>query len=134
MFRLEDHFVTYDQALELKKLGFDEPCLYNYRRDIPYTFECPYTGKEVNMNADRAIRMYKTNERRDITKDTEFICVAPLNQQAIEFLVSKIDGCSITYYGEGFGIVNLFEIDPIPFAHIENLISLLINELKNEIS
>ena len=30
---MEDLFITYNQSLALKKLGFDEPCLYSYYQD-----------------------------------------------------------------------------------------------------
>ena len=32
---MNKEFVPYDQALELKELGFDEPCLGYYRKDNP---------------------------------------------------------------------------------------------------
>lgn len=61
------------------------------------------------------------------------LIIAPLKQQAIEFLINKMDGCQITYYGEGCGIVTFFELDPIPFNSVKHLINILIRQLKNEI-
>lgn len=68
---MEDHFVTYSQALALKELGFNEPC-----------FKYIYTGDTGN-NVDR-------NEEVEPSKaknyNADLLCIsAPLKSQVFEW-------------------------------------------------
>ena len=69
---MKKQFVTYEIALKLKELGFDEPCLYS--------FEFGNGGLECKLNPN-----LKSNTTCDIGEIT-----APLWQQAIEFLLKGL--------------------------------------------
>jgi hypothetical protein len=76
---MEKEFVTYEQALELKELGFDEPCLaswtYKTKERIPTLYGCG----ALLFNTDGLI----TNQTEDI------ICSAPLYQQCWRWFREK---------------------------------------------
>lgn len=65
--KIENEFIPYKQALALKKIGFDEKCLYS--------FEYGNSGLECKLNPQ-----LKTNSSCDIGE-----IVAPLYQQAFKF-------------------------------------------------
>jgi hypothetical protein len=65
---MKNEFVTYNQALALKELGFDEPCLGHYdnpENPVWITDSPPYYANKEN------------------------VCLAPLKQQAFRFLREK---------------------------------------------
>ncbi len=68
---MEKEFVTYEQALALKELGFDEPCLmvYNYKKQVILNNKIPY--KE------------RTNQ------PNPYLCTAPLKQQVFRWFREK---------------------------------------------
>jgi len=72
---MEKEFVKYEQALALKELGFDEPCLsswtYKTKERIPTLYGCG----ALLFDTDGLI----TNQTEDI------ICSAPLYQQAFRW-------------------------------------------------
>ena len=82
---MEDQFVPYELALELKKLGiddkgkfnpkvgFNEPCFARYRRG---RFQLNTLGKPHRYNSDEIVK-------GDVS--------APLWQQAFKFIQSKVD-------------------------------------------
>lgn len=78
---LEKDFLPYKQALELKKLGFDEPCfgLSNSLKKIhiTYEFDCRFNDKLANQNSD-----FKNSAYED------FITI-PLYSQAFRFFRDK---------------------------------------------
>ena len=45
---MEDQFVTYEQALALKELGFNEPCMKEYHNEI----SCNNSTNDENTNSD----------------------------------------------------------------------------------
>jgi len=67
---MEKEFVTYELALKMKQLGFDEPCLGFYNKE------------------DRPNLGYCTNSFQDDTT-LEIKCTAPLYQQAFRWLLDK---------------------------------------------
>ena len=75
---MESLFIKYDQALELKELGFDEPC-----------FGC-YDEKGVFGLTVMSIKQYYTNSKEDTWN-----CSAPLYQQEFRLFREKYDlfGC-----------------------------------------
>ena len=90
---MEKEFVPYEQALELKELGFNEPCLGYWNID-------PYLPKPtLNM-----VRPF----------DHEWCVPAPLYQQAFKFFREKY-GCSHnitkTIGGEYIPYVNGYELN-----------------------
>jgi hypothetical protein len=76
---MEKEFCTYKQALSLKELGFDEPCLsswtYKTKERIPTLYGCG----ALLFDTDGLI----TNQTEDI------ICSAPLYQQAFRWFREK---------------------------------------------
>jgi hypothetical protein len=68
---MEKEFIPYAEALALKELGFDEPCLNLYHKDTNQLIYKPIDGV-VMIKIDNH---NKTNH-----------CSAPLYQQAINFL------------------------------------------------
>jgi hypothetical protein len=80
---MEKEFILYEQALELKELGFDEPCLGLFKF-ANLSLEYPYltnTGLS-NSNLDK-------------------YCSAPLYQQAFRWFREKHDMCSFIQRFEG---------------------------------
>jgi hypothetical protein len=75
---MKDEFVTYEQALSLKELGFDEPCLTCYKTD-----------KKLFKSDDWCCGFEST----DLKKDW-MCCLAPLKQQAFRWFREK------EYYSE----------------------------------
>lgn len=112
---MENEFVTYEQALSLKELGFDEPCLmvYNYKKQVILNNKIPY--KE------------RTNQ------PNPYLCVAPLKQQAIMFLLNKCDEdgteTSIEYFGDESGNINRHLL----FDTLNSAIQILIEIVKKQI-
>lgn len=76
---MEKEFIPYEQALALKELGFDEPCLaswtYKTKERIPTLYGCG----ALLFDTDGLI----TNQTEDI------ICSAPLYQQAFRWFREK---------------------------------------------
>lgn len=76
---MENEFVPYEQALKLKELGFNEPCLaswtYKTKSRIPTLIGCG----ALLFDVDGLI----TNETEDI------ICSAPLYQQVFSWALDK---------------------------------------------
>ena len=96
---LENEFIPYKQALALKELGFDEPCLRRY---------------EIN-----DISLWMSFGEEDHVKNstlTEFEISAPLYQQAFRWFREKCD-CHHTiqrnkkYVGIAYSSIVNFSID-----------------------
>lgn len=47
---MNKEFITYEEALALKELGFDEPCMawYNYNGEVLFKFKKPHTD-DINL-------------------------------------------------------------------------------------
>ncbi len=74
---MENEFIPYEQALELKELGFDEPCFATYEK-----------LNESILIQDATRPFVNTNSRLSHFEDQEgYIeqCTAPLYQQAFRF-------------------------------------------------
>jgi hypothetical protein len=84
---MEKEFVPYELSLELKQLGFDEPC-----------FGC-YDEKRVFGLTVMSIKQYYTNSKEDTWN-----CSAPLYQQAFRWFREKYKLYSFVFkFDEGFG-------------------------------
>lgn len=98
---MENEFVPYQQALDLKDLGFDLPCMgiYNYYEKLEFK------GSETQplfFIGD----FYKTHDGYfDFSQTT--VVLAPLYQQALKFLVALQDEFKISLDDEGWFIYNL---------------------------
>jgi hypothetical protein len=124
---MEKEFVTYELALKMKQLGFDEPCLGFYNKE------------------DRPNLGYCTNSFQDDTT-LEIKCTAPLYQQAFRWfrekykLHSTITSISqeswqwhITKPGESLGKLydeDFYTYEEAELACLEKLIEIV--EQKNE--
>lgn len=76
---IKDLFVPYEQALELKELGFDEPCFSAYRN---------IDGEKLLMGLDKWYNLGKENTHIGY-------CAAPTFSQAFKFFREKYNlyGC-----------------------------------------
>lgn len=85
---MNKYFVTYDQALELKKMGFDGPCLGYYGSDEEFNY--------VNWEIFKDFPYLASNsEWKDLVG-------APLKQQAFEFFREKFNlDHIVAYAGRG---------------------------------
>ena len=92
---MEKEFIPYEQALALKELGFDEPCLARY---LILTFWERVTGE---------IKLQMT----DCTINEEYLIKAPLYQQAFRWFREKYElYCPIDIYSHSHTEIN-FEFD-----------------------
>ena len=75
---MNKEFVPYEQALELKELGFDEPCFgrYYYKESYPM----------LNPNSGETELVFEFGQ---YIKQTEITILAPLYQQAFRFFREK---------------------------------------------
>jgi hypothetical protein len=75
---MENEFVTYEQALALKELGFDEPCFgrYYYKESYPM----------LNPNSGETELVFEFGQ---YIKQTEITILAPLYQQAFRWFREK---------------------------------------------
>ena len=72
---MEKQFLTYELAVELKKIGFGESC-FGY-----------YTVDEV-LNFD-SLKMFKGSDLTTLTSQSDWTTLAPLWQQAFRFFREK---------------------------------------------
>jgi hypothetical protein len=75
---MNKEFIPYEQALELRELGFDEECLAYWTRGLNgyYIEYNHYTNKHWMFNAND-------------NKDRDKMCTAPLYQQTFRFFREK---------------------------------------------
>lgn len=79
---MQDQFVTYEIALELKYLGFDKPCLAMYSdKELNMWAQDQYDWRDENINDGFQFKNSMWNDSRFIA--------APLIQQAIQFFEDK---------------------------------------------
>lgn len=98
---MKEQFVTYEIALKLKELGFDEPCFGYYRPMKEWMMEGTKFNPERHfhgcnwVNSDNSMYfMYRQNsfgDRDSVVKNSEFTkavenTAVPLWQQAIDWL------------------------------------------------
>ncbi len=76
---MQKQFVTYEIALKLKELGFDEQCFGYYY--IDKTFATTYNIDMYNPLLNSNIK-----EQQKHSFELEIMCVAPLWQQVIPFI------------------------------------------------
>jgi hypothetical protein len=74
---MEKEFIPYEQALELKELGFDEPCMGYYHNHVEWSFVKDLHKGDTTKNSEQ--KLYSTD------------CAAPLYQQAFRWLYQKLD-------------------------------------------
>jgi hypothetical protein len=69
---MENEFVSYEIALALKELGFDEPCLAQYKK-----YDAGETTLDIGFSKNEIISKFD---------NLILFCSAPLYQQSINFL------------------------------------------------
>ena len=110
---MKKEFIPYEQALELKELGFDEPCMF------------PYFYGNTNYIDSTYIELANYNA-------TEKLVSAVLYQQAFRWFREKYDlFISIFHYENGYSINDLRRFDTYEEAELECL-KKLIEIAKNE--
>ena len=116
---MKKQFVTYEIALKLKELGFDEPCLAYYDIKILFPIEQPLPDE---FNTTKTNNIYYDNDfHYPLIKLEDDIIIAPLWQQVWSFLDDN---------GVIIGIIfvdNVFKYT----LNIENYVS---NEFKDRMS
>jgi hypothetical protein len=73
---MKKYFVTYEIALKLKKLGFDEPCL------------AVFNGEKIVYSDTKNNNSLNHEDYKNIFGE---LCLAPLWQQATDWLLEKHD-------------------------------------------
>ena len=127
----ENEFIPYEQALELKELGFDEDCLKQYSLD--------YNPENKSLNVVLFDISYFI-----VTDNENYPIKAPLYQQAFRWfrekykLISYIkeyreDGKFIVYegiieYPNGFYEFNNFKYEEVELACLKKLIEIAKNK------
>ena len=77
---LENEFVTYEQALALKEIGFDEPCLVYWVFDgVEITFSTSHNKSGWSMIG------FKNNQMNKKAG----LCTAPLKSQVVRWGINK---------------------------------------------
>jgi hypothetical protein len=108
---MNKEFIPYEQALELKELGFDEPCLAWHNSG----------------------RFFKDNYNNINSKmDFDYCCALPLYQQSFRWFREKYNlFISITHYENGYSINDLRRFDTYEeaeFACLKKLIEIVKNK------
>lgn len=101
---MKDQFIPYSQALILKQLGFDEPCMAVYKRD----------GSELS-RLDSIDYDNLKGCRNSELKGYWFCIAAPLWQQAFDWLLKKLGGSyTAEFYFDKKQYCNLYLEDTDP--------------------
>ena len=109
---MEKQFIPYEQALELKELGFNEPCF------------AIWSGfDENNFSATDTVRLFSSKFSIDGTQSntlyinsTDNRVSAPLWQQGINFLLNKLNGhYCITFYKDETGYITDNRVDYLEY-------------------
>ena len=84
--KMKEQFVTYEIALKLKELGFDEPCLAFYQGSKDLVQKKPFlkNSKQIYYGQDNI--GVKESPSMNVNN-----CTAPLWQQAFIWLLKKLD-------------------------------------------
>ena len=107
---MKNEFVPYEQALELKQLGFDEPCF------------AIWSGfDENNFSTTDTVRLFSSKFRIDDTQSSSFYdnspnynqVSAPTFQQAFKWFREKYNLWNMIYPRDGWNYT-IQEIDNIP--------------------
>jgi hypothetical protein len=92
-------FANYEQSLELKELGFDEPCLAFFHEKCEDNDKVGISGKFQSLCG-----WSKGRENTDDLSSHDFIVIAPLKQQVFEWFRDNYNlNCWIeNYYKERY--------------------------------
>lgn len=84
---MENEFIPYEQALELKKLGFNEACIGYYNEDKKIFGVNPSSFYAKNSDVSWNCKISNIFNKSAKLK----LCTAPLYQQAFRWLYQKLD-------------------------------------------
>lgn len=93
---MKEQFVPYDLALKLKELGFDEECFYiwEYNNMIPMMEELSIEKPDLEIDTSLMPKFVLRNSHSGFFEpliNKEDSCLAPLWQQAFDWLLEKTD-------------------------------------------
>ena len=87
---MEEQFATYEIALELKELGFDEECIASYYTNIKENNTAKYdVRKKLNASFDYNAFTDEDDSGYIRNSDKEYYISAPLWQQVIDWFREK---------------------------------------------
>jgi hypothetical protein len=110
---IEREFIPYEQALALKELGFDEPCLAQYKKyDVgEATLDIGFSKNEIIMQFHKLSKF----------------CSAPLYQQAFRWFREKYNLWNMIYPRDGWNY-SINRVDETTSCSGESFHSVEINE------
>jgi hypothetical protein len=110
---MEKEFVPYTLALEMKQLGFDEPCLAQYKK-----YDAGETTLDIGFSKNEIISKFD---------NLILFCSAPLYQQAFDFFRVKHNLWNMIYPRDGWNY-SIQTIDETTSCSQKSFHSLEINE------
>ena len=110
---MEKEFIPYEQALALKELGFDEPCLAQYRK-----YDVGEATLDIGFSKNKIIMQFH--------KLSKF-CSAPLYQQAFRWFREKYNLWNMIYPRDGWNY-SINRVDETTSCSGESFHSVEINE------
>ena len=110
---MEKEFIPYEQALALKELGFDEPCLAQYRK-----YDVGEATLDIGFSKNKIIMQFH--------KLSKF-CSAPLYQQAFRWFREKYNLWNMIYPRDGWKY-SINRVDETTSCSGESFHSVEINE------
>lgn len=99
---MKEQFVTHEIALELKKLGFDEPCFGHFTKDMGLKIHIQFENIQKHYTNSKLLALEA--KYLDMPKNR---CASPLWQQAIDWVFEKLEinypYLRIEMYSDGSG-------------------------------
>lgn len=93
---MKEQFIPYQEALELKELGFNQPCFGFYNEICEDNDKAGCSGKFTNMCGWTIGR-----ENTDDLSSRDFIVIAPLYQQAFDWFRKEHNALAIIFNDDG---------------------------------
>jgi hypothetical protein len=91
---MDKEFVTYQQAVELKELGFNEDCMAMWAIDYPLKdFDTKQIVQRINKITipHPIVSVFEVNLENKLSKDGEHYALAPLKQQVFRWFREKYE-------------------------------------------
>jgi hypothetical protein len=101
---MEKEFLDYTEALALKELGFDEPCLgyFDCERDFKFIF-----NKQKFLSCEAATPTYRTafrwfREKHGWISNVWTICISTDGITSFEYAIDTLNDLGVSQYRENF--------------------------------